>query len=157
NAALHSREIVGRADIRNTTPFVTVNEAIEIARDMDQGVFSTVVTRECGVQTARSDQRCPNMVRSNSRMIDAMTINQRNQQLQGYAHAITALMAEPAPRVLIALTKGFALSPYVPSPLDAVSQAAAAADVGFYALVPADEGGADLSDAGPVAQGRARA
>src|SRR5262249_33507979 len=92
-----------------------------------------------------------------SRMIDAMTINQRNQQLQGYAHAITALMAEPAPRVLIALTKGFALSPYVPSPLDAVSQAAAAADVGFYALVPADEGGAELSDAGPVAQGRARA
>ena len=82
-------------------------------------------------------------------MIDATTAGQRDQQLEGYAHAITALMAEPAPRVLIALTKGFPLSPYIPSPLDAVSQAAAAADVGFYALVPADDAGVDLSDNRP--------
>lgn len=157
NLALHGRGLVGRADVRNKTPFVTVDEAIEIARDLDHDVFATVVARECGTQDARSDQRCPQSVRTNSRMIDAMTSNQRDQEIQGYAHAITALMAEPAPRVLIALTKGFPLSPYVPSPLDAVSQAAAAADVGFYALVPADEGGVDLSDSGPAAQGRVRA
>jgi len=157
NAALHGRGLVGRADVRNKSPFVTVDEAIEIVRDLDHDVFAAVVARECGTQDARSDQRCPLSVRTNSRLIDAMTSNQRDQEIQGYAHAIRALMAEPAPRVLIALTKGFPLSPYVPSPLDAVSQAAAAADVGFYALVPADEGGVDLSDSGPAAQGRARA
>jgi VWFA-related protein len=157
NAALHSRNLIGRVNVRDH-PFVSVNEAIEIARYPDGPVYRAVVERECGQQTSRTaDQRCPLMVLSQSRMIDAMTNNQRNQQLEGYAHAISALHAEPAPRVLIAITKGFPLSPYIPSPLDAVSQAAATADVGFYALVPEDEGGVDLSDTGQGSQDRARA
>jgi VWFA-related protein len=163
-AALSNRDIVGRADMRNVTPFVTIQEGIEITRAFNDAIFEAAVDRECGPPPINSSalaissrELCKTRVRASARMVDTIITNQRDQQLQGYAHAIAALKAEPVPRVLIALTKGFALSPYVPAPLEAISRAAASADVTFYALVPGGDTGIDLSDRSPSAHLRERA
>ena len=158
-AALNSKELVGLADSR-PSPFVTVDEAIGIVRGLDQALWNTVIGRECGAASSGTGKgsaanKCPSMVKAVATELNAIAARNTADEVKAFAQVIAALHAAPAPRVLVVLTCGLAMSQYEPSPLPVVSQAAADADVAFYALVTSDDTGIDLSDGSP-ARARAR-
>jgi VWFA-related protein len=158
-AALRGKGLVGRADVRPTDPYVTVNEAFDIARPGgDPDTLNLVIGRECGGGAPRGgrkppDELCPARVVANATMLASLAEQTTAQQLTAYLHAVTAMHSAPVPRTIIALTGGVAVPQGRADTLDLISQAAAAADVGFYGLVAVD----DLDLAIDTSPGRTKA
>jgi VWFA-related protein len=147
-AALRGKGLVGRADARPSQPYVTVNEAFDIARPGgDPDTLARVTGRECGGGdplsrgrgAARPDETCPSRVVANAKMLASLAEQTTADQVAAYLHAVTAMRSAPVPRTVIALTGGVAVPQGRADTLDRVSEAAADADVGFYGLVAIDD------------------
>jgi VWFA-related protein len=145
-AALRGKGLVGRADVKPPEPYVTVNEAFDIARPGgDPDTLNRVVARECGSSSPRAGRApppseiCPDYVVANAKMLASLAEQTTAQQVAAYLHAVMAMHSAPVPRTIIALTGGVAVPQGRADTLDLISQAAADADVGFYGLVAVDD------------------
>jgi VWFA-related protein len=166
--ALRSKTLVGR-NTDNTEPFyIGLDEALTIERDAEKQTLTDVVARECTIVMALDPNRrnpsvpptfdpngpCPSLVESEARAYARQTINRTNDQVAAYLAAIAALKPAPAPRVIVALTAGLALSNEhgdLQSQMESVKHAASDAGVEFYALSEVAD------DADPIAPERAKA
>src|ERR1700683_1422509 len=146
-AVLHSKLLVGRNDDLTDPFYISVKEATDFVQG--QGKQPSFITRECekaGMSARKSG--CPEKVEAVARQLALETIDRTAMELAAYTATIDALRSAPKPRVVIALTTGVALgTAHNVGELDPVSQAAAAADVQFYALVQFVEG-TDVGDKG---------
>ncbi len=145
-AALRGKGLVGRADVRPSQPYVTVNEAFDIARPAgDPDTLGLVIGRECGGGASsgagrkKPDELCPAQVVANAKVLASLAEQTTAEQVAAYLHAVTAMRAAPVPRTMIALTGGVAVPQGRADTLDLISEAAAEADVGFYGLVAIDD------------------
>jgi VWFA-related protein len=150
-AELRGKGLMGRADVKLSQPYVTVNEAFDIARPGgDPDTLPRVLARECGIAPSGSsrggvrggsppDQVCPARVVADAKMLASLAEQTTADQVAAYLHAVTAMRSAPVPRTVIALTGGVAVRLGRADTLDLVSQAAADADVGFYGLIAIDD------------------
>lgn len=144
-AALRGKGLVGRADAKPPQPYVTVNEAFDIARPGgDPSTLNRVEARECGSTSSGhrgipAEGICPDRVVANAKILAGLAEQTTAQQVAAYLHAVTAMHSAPVPRTIIALTGGVAVPQGRADTLDLISEAAAEADVGFYGLVAIDD------------------
>jgi VWFA-related protein len=147
-AELQAKTLVGR-DTETTLPFyIGINEALEIERRVQKQTLTDVVARECLIVMPVQPKDptkpmvpdpyiCPNMVESAADRLAHSAISRTEQQLGAYTAAIAALKPAPAPRIIVALTTGLALSPEhgdLQRQLEPVTHAASDAGVEFYAI-----------------------
>jgi hypothetical protein len=147
-AALRSKGIAGRREDVTAPFFVTVPEALDILRGR-RGA-GAISSRECAILFPGAEEQCRQLVQSAARRLAFATMHQTAMQLAAYTAAMDALRSAPAPRILIALSKGLATGEALGyEPLDIVSRTAAEAGVQVYALTEV----ADLTDVADLTSG----
>jgi hypothetical protein len=150
-AALQSKRLVGH-DTDSASPFyVAINEALEIERGFQRQTLDDVVKRECSIEKVMPADVCPSLVENAAKTLARASTVRTENQLAAYRAAIAALKPAPAPRVIIALTAGLAVSNEqgdLQRQLEPVTHAASDASVELYALSDlADD--IDVRDSGP--------
>ncbi len=134
-AALHDKRMIGRYD-DNTAPFfIGIHEAMEIDRGMPRDTLGIVAGRECPIANLPVDQ-CTPVVAADARSLVQQTVHRISMQVAAFQHVIEALRTAPAPRVVIAFSRGLAVGIEMDfkSQLDPIARAAAESGVQFYAL-----------------------
>lgn len=141
-AALSSPGTVGKFDDSTGGFFITIPEAIAVWRnnphdpDVDAVYNQNCPTETVGKSTG-PESGCRSKVTAMAKELFTETIRRAAMQAAAYSEVIEALRVAPQPRVLVALTHGIALPDelHPGAVLDAISHAAADADLRFYALV----------------------
>lgn len=133
--ALRDKRLIGRYNDGNPLFYIAINEAIQIERGMPADTLRDVVDRECPRLHLDPDV-CAPMIESHSRSLVQQSVHRVALQLSAYKHVIDALRLAPAPRIVIAFSRGLAFGAehHGQSQLDPISRAAAEAGVQFYAL-----------------------
>jgi VWFA-related protein len=131
-------------DTHSTEPyFVASHEAVAMARGFDHATIKAVVARECAL--VQFGMQCESSLQNVARGL-AIDLRRRLEvQLASIRHAVTAMSAAPAPRVVVVLTAGLALEAALDLPvaLAELGDLASRAGVHLYALAagPGDSDG----------------
>ncbi|HEX5215073.1 MAG TPA: VWA domain-containing protein [Vicinamibacterales bacterium] len=137
-AGLRSKMLIG-SNLDLAAPFfITVKEGIDVWEDR-RDALASLVNRECQPPVDRSS--CLEQVRIAARRVATWAFRRTEMQLDAMKQTIEAMARAPKPRVVIALSTGLALGANrsFTDELKPITQAAAGAEVQFYALVEAGE------------------
>lgn len=134
-AGRRDKRMIGRYDDSTAPFFIAVNEAIEIDRGAPRDTLIAVANRECGVLGLPPDV-CAPMIEANARSFVRQTTHRISSQMTAFQHVFDVLRQAPAPRVVIAFSRGLAVGVEmdIKSQLDPIARAAVDAGVQFYAL-----------------------
>jgi hypothetical protein len=143
---------MGRADVKLTNPYITINEAYDITRPGgDQSTFAVVVARECGESVGIASRvggasravadlsPCGSKLLSLAKALATQSEQRSADQIAAYIQAIDTLRMAPKPRILLALTGGIGFHIGQAGALDPISIAAAEANVTFQGIVAIDD------------------
>jgi VWFA-related protein len=177
DGAFRDRALTGQQSIQEAGQFfLTVREAIEIARGQPRETFTAVVARECSsdaaggsagasggralpmvavLQPTLSGDSCSVQVASAARRMATNVRNRVAQQVAAFKRTIEALGTAPAPRIMVVLSGGLALhaGDDAVDQLEVISRVAAEHGVHVFALV--EQSDISLTDRSP-AHARAR-
>ncbi len=145
-AALHDKKMIGRNDNITAPFYIAVDEAIEIDRGFPQDTLGKVAGRECPLLDMPIDP-CTAMVAGTARGYAQQVTHSTAMQLAAFQTLMGLLKSAPAPKVVIAMTRGVAIGtePDLQRQLEPLGKAAADNGVQFYAMSEiADD--VDLSD-----------